>query len=182
MMRRLIQDREIPTGSEPPRRFPDALFRSETPGLLRYFRRWRDGQDEPADLVQEVFVRAASASGFHTSARPEAYLQRIARNLLFERSRNERRHAHLRVSMGEADEARTSPEQEDTVAFSQMMRIYEDALGGLTERTRQVYLMHRVDEMSYKAIAEKLAISQSGVEKHMMKAIAHIDRVVAPWR
>ena len=160
----------------------DVLFRSEAPRLLRYFRRWRDRPDDPADLVQEVFARASNSAGFHSAARPEAYLQRVARNLLYERSDAERKRAHIQLPLGETVDAHVPPGQEDAIALAQMQRIYDRAISGMTARTRQVYLMHRVDEMSYKAIAEALAISPSGVEKHMMKAIAHIDRVVAPWR
>jgi RNA polymerase sigma-70 factor (ECF subfamily) len=45
--------------------------------------------------------------------------------------------------------------------------------------TRQIFLAHRVDGYSYGEIAERTGLSVKGVEKHMSRAIAHIDRAFA---
>jgi RNA polymerase sigma-70 factor (ECF subfamily) len=37
-------------------------------------------------------------------------------------------------------------------------------------------LLHRRDSLTYAEIAAQMNLTVSGVEKHMMKAIAHIDR------
>ena len=41
-----------------------------------------------------------------------------------------------------------------------------------------MFLMHRVEELSYREIHEELGISIATVEYHMMKALAHIARMV----
>jgi len=109
----------------------EALLRREMPRLLRYFRRWRNRQDGPSDLVQEVFARAYNLSGFHSTAKPEAYLQRIARDLLFERSRSDRRRAHLHVRLERPNEASALATQEDAVAFSLRLQIADGVPGFL---------------------------------------------------
>ena len=45
-------------------------------------------------------------------------------------------------------------------------------------KTRRVFLMHRVDELSYREIHELLGISIATVEYHMMKALGQISKVV----
>jgi RNA polymerase sigma-70 factor (ECF subfamily) len=55
---------------------------------------------------------------------------------------------------------------------------YQAALQGLSPKTRAVFLRHRLDGLTYPEIAEELNQSVSNVEKHMMRAIAHFDRVI----
>lgn len=45
-------------------------------------------------------------------------------------------------------------------------------------KTRRVFLMHRVDELSYREIHERLGISIATVEYHMMRAIGQIAKAV----
>jgi RNA polymerase sigma-70 factor (ECF subfamily) len=43
-------------------------------------------------------------------------------------------------------------------------------LGQMPERTREVFLMHRLDGMKYREIAATFGISVSAVEKHIARA------------
>ena len=52
----------------------------------------------------------------------------------------------------------------------------ERALHELPERTRVVFALHRFEEMSYAQIARRLQVSVSAIEKHMIKALAHLAR------
>ena len=49
------------------------------------------------------------------------------------------------------------------------------ALGELTPRTRQVFVLCRVEGMRRNAVARRLDIPVTAVEKHMIKAIAHLS-------
>lgn len=51
-----------------------------------------------------------------------------------------------------------------------------EALNGLSERTRTIFLMHRRSEMSYSQIAQCLGISVSAIEKHMASALAALAK------
>jgi DNA-directed RNA polymerase specialized sigma24 family protein len=64
------------------------LYQTQAPRLLRYFARRADSQDA-GDLVQESFARLADASAAtnRTIEQPEAYLNRIATNLLRNRAK-----------------------------------------------------------------------------------------------
>jgi len=63
-------------------------------------------------------------------------------------------------------------EQRDT------LRRIERAVEKLKPRTREIFLAHRVDGLSYAEIAERTGLSIKGVEKQMSKAIAKIDRML----
>ena len=74
--------------------------------------------------------------------------------------------------------ASTAADQAYSIEASQMMQTYERALATLPPRTRQVFLLHRVDELSYKQIAEQLGIGVRTVEWHVAEALVRIRRVL----
>jgi RNA polymerase sigma-70 factor (ECF subfamily) len=48
-------------------------------------------------------------------------------------------------------------------------------LSGLPEKSRTVFLMHRIDGMTYKEIAKNLQVSVKAVEKQMSKALSVLN-------
>ncbi len=73
----------------------------------------------------------------------------------------------------------TSPAQQEWgLEVADLMKLYESAIDSLPAKTRRVFLLHRVDELSYRDIHRKLGISIATVEYHMIKALAHIARTV----
>jgi RNA polymerase sigma factor (sigma-70 family) len=158
----------------------DRLFRSQAPRLLRFLSRRAARREDAADLLQETFLRLVRLSSVETiPARPEAYLQRIATNLL----RDQARRALTRADElhGPVDEdclADAGPDPASQLEARELLSQYEAALMRLRTKTREIFLLHRRDGLTYAQIAAEVGLSVSGVEKHMMKAIAHIDRVV----
>lgn len=50
----------------------------------------------------------------------------------------------------------------------------EKAIASLPEKQRIVFLMNRIDELTYKEIADRLEISVKAVEKRMHEALEHL--------
>jgi RNA polymerase sigma factor (sigma-70 family) len=44
----------------------------------------------------------------------------------------------------------------------------------LPERTRQVFVLHRIEELTYGEVAARLGISESSVQKHLAKALQYV--------
>ena len=154
----------------------ESIYRNEAPRLARYFRRQLREHDEPQDLVQEAFTRLASFMSREVLINPAPYLQRIARNLLFERARRRgRRMAAFHVPIGEGWDPPVDPDQAHQIEAEDVMRVYRQALAELPEKTRTVFLLHRVDELTCKEIGERLCISVPTVQYHVARALAHID-------
>lgn len=59
-----------------------------------------------------------------------------------------------------------------------MLRRLEAAMLKLKPKTREIFMAHRPDALSYAEIAERTGLSVKGVEKQMSKAIAQIDRML----
>ncbi len=159
----------------------DLAFRHEGPALLRYLGR-RAGHDAAPDMLQEVFARAAGSAQVGRLANPAAFLRRVARNLLIDRSRRRKADNVIVFPFDEDLHAASLPEQEQGIEAQDLRRLYEGAVDDLPEKTRRVFLMHRVDELSYRQIHERLGISIATVEYHMMRALAHIARAVDAGR
>lgn len=154
----------------------EEVYRTEAPGLTRYFRSRLRQSDEAADLVQEAFARLAGFMARNALPRPGAYLQRIARNLLYDRSKRlEVRLAAFHLPIGEGSEPAVDADQCHAIEAQDVLRLYRQALEQLPEKTREVFLLHRVEELTYREIGMKLALSVPTVQYHFARALAFID-------
>lgn len=156
----------------------EELYRSQKPRLRRYFTRWTDGH-EADDLLQESFVRLAgtAAEPGKLIEEPAAYLNRIAGNLLRNRAKSAlQRSLAQQVSVEEQEPA--GPDLMAALEARDLLNRIQLALQKLSPKTRDIFLSHRVDGLSYKEIATSMGLSVKGVEWHMTKAIAHIDRLM----
>lgn len=147
----------------------DQLYRSEGPRLQRWFRRQMRPGEDARDFVQEAFLRLANAACKVVPGQPAAYLQRIARNLIIDNARRLKATGDV-----EASSLTSRPEQEDTLLLEDVMALYEEALQQLPERTRVIFLLHRIDDLPYRIIAERMGISIQAVQKHVAKALEHL--------
>lgn len=177
---RTREDENEAGGGDPLRHGLEALFREQAPRLMRLLKRNTFGREDALDIIQEGFLRMVCAAGRRAAPlNPEAYLQRIVRNLMRDHAR---RAARLPQGSGQPIDVETvggrGPDPEQALHALDLLRRYEAALAGLSPKTREVFLRHRRDGFSYIEIAGQLNQSVSNVEKHMMKAIAHLDRAL----
>lgn len=152
----------------------DALYRRHAPHLLRFFAR-RAGRDEARDLVHETFARFA---GLAKSARaevdrPEAYLGTVATNLLRDRARAAARRSLDRHQP--LDENRlTSSDPHQLLEDRDCLARLEQAVERLNPRRRRIFLLHRLEHLTYAQIADEVGMSVKGVKKQMAKALAEL--------
>ncbi len=159
-----------------------ALDRSFRPALLAYFNKRVRDPGEAEDLTQEVFIRLAGHPDRHNGERLSAYVFTIAGNLLKDRAKSpstaHRRHSQSLdqiqenyAGLPELAEGRT-PER--VLVGKETLKDVLAALTELGERTRDIYVLSRLENMQYREIAVLHGISVSAVEKHIMKASAHL--------
>lgn len=155
----------------------DAIYRSETPALVRFFRRRLGSSDEAADLAQEALARFLRVSPMTQITTPQAYLQRIATNLLRDRAeRASTRLSEVSVPLMEGLDHPTEYDQHRELEGRQELAHYTAVLRELKPKTLEIFLLSRVDGFTYKEIAVKVGMSVWGVKRQMLKAIAHIDK------
>jgi len=101
-----------------------------------------------------------------------AFLKRAAHNLAID----DRRSAHVRlaapVCITELPEiCDATPLPDEVMIVQERLAQVRAKILKLHPRTRQVFLMSRLDGMKHREIAEALGISVSAVEKHVAKAV-----------
>lgn len=142
-----------------------SLYTAEGARLARLFAR-RVRSDEANDLVQETFARFAAADADRRRAilRPEAFLTRVAMNLVRNLAiRDRRRSAALHVPIDTVEPAGT--DQQAALEARDMLRRLEAVVQQLKPLTREIFLAHRLDGYSYAEIARRTGLSVKGVEK-----------------
>ena len=147
--------------------------------LTRYFDRRGAPHEVSKDLVQEVFARLAGLTRKGAIRNGEAYLMRTASNVWIDYLRRKQRadaHVHLEYEDDVHSPAGPSPEYvfESRQSLERVIR----ALEGLPPRTRQIYLLCRVDGQQRRAVAAQFRISVSAVDKHLMTATKIIGLAV----
>jgi RNA polymerase sigma-70 factor (ECF subfamily) len=126
-----------------------AVYIAERPRLARFLRGLAPAQ-EIGDLVQECFKRLTSSSAYPRvlAEQPRAYLFRTARNLVTERHRTDaRRKASDHRSFEEPEHA--GPDPHAALEARDQMRRIAAALDRLKPETRDIFLMHRFEGLSY---------------------------------
>jgi RNA polymerase sigma-70 factor (ECF subfamily) len=153
-------------------RATEALYRDEAPHLARYFER-RVPAADVFDFVQESFRRVLG----HTPERPGAFLGRTAANLVIEfRRAAMRRRAHLHEPFDERQLGGVDPIPQ-LEARDALGRV-DAALRQMKPKTRDIFLMSRIEGKSYAEIGVILGMSEDGVRKQVSKAIHVLRRRV----
>ncbi|WP_371431960.1 RNA polymerase sigma factor [Novosphingobium sp.] len=159
----------------------EATFHTEHQRLFRYFRRRTDA-DLATDLVQEVFARAAKGARLEQADNPAAYLARIARNLLIDRARQAGRDRVLFFPLDERYDVPTPPEQTWDIEAAELLGCYRHTIEAMPPKTRRVFLLHRIEQRTYREIGEQLGISIPTVQYHVVRALSLLRETLAAWQ
>jgi len=142
-------------------------------------RRGRSPQDAD-DFVQEAWVRLATYERHQVVDTPEAFMMSTALNLSIDAHRAKMNHGE-EVLLDEVIVVDESPCVESVVLGRERMVRLGECLGRLNERTRDIFLAHRVDGLTYREIGEQHGLSTSTVEKHVARATLQLTTWMEGW-
>jgi RNA polymerase sigma factor (sigma-70 family) len=164
------------------------LDRSFRGPLVSYFQKRVKSRNEAEDLTQEVFVRLLNHPDKNNGQTIEGYVFTIAANLLRDRAKSvAAAHQRQNQSLDPLDEKGAfaanliedrNPER--VLVGRQTIQDVLDALAELGERTRDIFILARLEKVQHREIAAMYGISVSAVEKMMMKAMAHLGARFLP--
>lgn len=155
------------------------LFVRYRPALFAYFLRRLRNTADADDLAQDVFFRLTRLGATTEIRNAEAFVFQTAINLLRDRARRVKSHrcvGDLATLGFEPSDEEPGPERviEAKAELSAVMA----ALKTLSERTRDIFVLRRLEQMKVEEIAMYYGISISAVEHHITKAQAHLAKAV----
>jgi RNA polymerase sigma-70 factor (ECF subfamily) len=126
------------------------------------------------DVVQDTFVRAfASLESFRGESTLRTWLFTIARRLVLDKRRSERRRgggARMQVEVEDAD-AVTEYDALDAVVADETERRMREAVARLTPTQREVFTLRVGEGLSYREIAEAVDTTEGAARVHYHNAM-----------
>ena len=152
-----------------------AWYQAHHSWLFSWLNRRISCHAQAADLTQDTFERLLNKPVKQKVIEPRAYLTRIAQGLMIDGLRRSKVEQRYKTQIQQLpQDLQDSPEQQ--LAMLQTLMQIDLMLDGLKPKVRQVFLLSRLEGLTYLVIAEKMSLSLSSVEKYMAKAMLHCYR------
>jgi len=138
--------------------------------LRAYLRRFFKNVADVEDVVQDTYARLLSLNDSASTAvrNWHAFLFASARNVALDRIRKARVVSlDALAEMGSADILDQTPSADETLNARQELGLLLDTIASLPDRCREALTLRKLYGLSQREIAERLAISESTVEKHV---------------
>lgn len=140
--------------------------------LKKFLRRFLSERQDIEDVVQEAYLRAYQTGQYQNIVQPKAFLFQIAKNLaLTELNRKARQLTDYIEEIDSPTIPGIGPTLENELEARQHIALYCEAAASLPERRRKILLLRKVYGLPYQEIADRLDISVSAVEKHLLKGM-----------
>lgn len=158
----------------------NALLAAEMrPALVRYFKRKCGTAEEAEDLTQDVLVRSLSHITLKSPEWAKGYIFRAAVNRWRDWKRRARTHG-VTLEWNGALESELDGEidPERVLITADELNRVATGLRQLNERTQDIFILVRLEQIKQAVVAEMLGISLSTVEKELVRAVAHLARCI----
>jgi RNA polymerase sigma-70 factor (ECF subfamily) len=148
------------------------LYKLHNQELISHLMRMVKCRETAQDIAQDCYLILANSASTVTIDHPRGFLYRTASNLAIDHFRHNKiveRFADLEQIEGESKH----PSVEVEISKEQWRALLHQTIHELPPRCRDVFLLHKVRGLSYREVARFLDISESAVEKHIIKGLMH---------
>jgi len=139
---------------------------------IRNFLYYKCGDADLAeDLCQDAFMKLWDKRDDVKPETVKSYLYTIANNMLLNKIR------HDKVVINFAEKQKNQQEEQSPQYYLEEKEFKEKldkVIGAMPEKQREVFLMNRIEEMTYQEIADRLSLSVKAIEKRMHGALNHL--------
>ena len=155
-----------------------ALYIEHREQLLSYANRIVRDRASAEDVVQEAWLRFSTRSGQDEQiAQPLAYLYTIVRNLALNWTSRAARHGPVSVPEPTMESvAADEPSVERVLYYRDELRLLQEAIGELPERTQTAFYLYRIDGWTLQQVADQLGVSVVRAHQLVKEAGLHAAR------
>jgi len=157
--------------------FPDA-YRD----VVHFLARRTGNADDARELAHDVWVRLAEREREGSASAPSdprAYIFTVAQNIAVDHLRKRRRirqHAALIPN-----EEPLSPDIAESMMYRQVLTIVDATLASLPERTREAFVLHRMQGAGHADLAGRFGVSRNTIERDVMTATDAVRSALEAW-
>lgn len=125
------------------------------------------------DVVHDTYLRVLERSSETPIEQPRAFLYRTALNLVIDGQRRDGVRQAESLEHLDPEGRHLSAPQVGSPDHEHRLVLMQRALAELPARCRECFLLRKLEGLSHPEIAERLGISRSLVEKHIVSAMKH---------
>ena len=157
-----------------------AMDRTLRDNALRQIARRTHDRQNAEDLLHSAYLRLERYQAAHAVGSAVGFLTRAAINIRID---NHRHDDFLRSHTLESSFCfdYPAPLPDKVIEDRDRLNRLKAGLDRLHPRTRQIFLLYRVEEMKQREIAALLALSESAVEKQIAKAAQFLGSWMKGW-
>ncbi|WP_409309799.1 sigma-70 family RNA polymerase sigma factor [Pseudomonas putida] len=133
------------------------------------------------DVAHDAYLRVLERTGSEQIEHPRAFLYRTALNLVVDRHRRQLVRQAEPLDALDTDSRLHSSELQHDLQLDQRLALMQKALDELSRPCRDSFLLRKIEGLSHQQIAERLGISRSLVEKHIVNAMKHCRVRMRQW-
>jgi RNA polymerase sigma-70 factor (ECF subfamily) len=154
----------------------DALVRSEYARLAEYAYVLTANRADAEEIVQDVLFGVWRHRDHFDFERPVPYLVRAVRNRSLSRRKLLARRASRMLAGVHAAHDQAVAASDDSLERDELLRDLDAAVASLPARSREIFLLHRVNGLSYAEIADTLGIARKTVENLMGRTLQRLRK------
>ncbi|SDG69787.1 RNA polymerase sigma factor [Psychroflexus sediminis] len=156
------------------------VYDTYSEGINNYFYYKFGNREMAEESVQEAFIKLWENCRKVPLSNAKSYLYTVANNLSLNRYKHKKVVLRYANSVPQQTENNQGPDYK--MEEQEFKLKLERAIQDLSEKQRTAFLLHRIDEKSYKEIAEILNISVKAVEKRMQKALQSLREKIEAFK
>ena len=154
-----------------PRARVKQLFVDQRDRLEAYLRARLANPDDAAELAQEAYLRMLRVKRADLIRHPQAYLYRIARNLVNEHYVGQRAHGEADVDPDLLESEEPSPYE--LAVQARRRELVESAMDELAPKCRAAMVLRWREGLTQAEIGERMGLSRQMVQKYLATGLAH---------
>ena len=171
---------QVSVGPENRSEYVRTLYNKYHRNLLQYLRRILPDGQEADEILHETYIRLLQQESLDKlEANARAYLFTVATNLVRDSLRKRsRQHQQNHISFNESQAEDNSPSVDEIASWEETITALKRVLLSLPPLTRDIFILHRFEQMTYPEISKALQIHTRTVERHMHNAIKRMQHVL----